>query len=214
MPGRDPGGAARAEVLARIRAANAAAGATAVPVERAYRTAAPTSDRRATLELLRDRLRDYRAVVLDAPPGGEPAAIASVTAGQGPVVRAPGVPEAWCPGSLVDLPGEPLDVHALDRCYAVVTGCAAACAETGTIALDAGPDQGRRALSLIPDRHICVVHADAVVHTVPELVGRLDPSRPLTLISGPSATSDIELSRIEGVHGPRTLIVILVADPG
>jgi L-lactate dehydrogenase complex protein LldG len=97
----------------------------------------------------------------------------------------------------------------LDLFAAVITTCAAACAETGTIALDAGTGQGRRAISLIPDLHVCIVFADQVVETVPELLSALDPSRPLTFISGPSATSDIELRRVEGVHGPRRLVVVL-----
>ena len=98
----------------------------------------------------------------------------------------------------------------LDGFDTVVTACAAACAETGTLALDGTPDQGRRAISLVPDRHVCVVRSDQAVATVPEHLARFDPLRPLTFISGPSATSDIERQRVEGVHGPRTLVVVLV----
>jgi len=188
---------AREEVLRRIRAANRAAGSpSTVDIPRAYRTVGDHSTVEL-LDLLRDRLVDYRARVVDTDAAGVPAAIADALAGlDGPVVVPAGLPDGWCPAGVVDDGGPAV---LLDAAAAVVTACAAACAETGTIALDGGADV-----------HVCVVRAEQVVATVPELVARLDPTRPLTFISGPSATSDIELERVEGVHGPRTLVVILV----
>lgn len=204
------GVSAREEVLGRIRAANAAAGSpAAAEPPRDYRTTgAHPPGAPALLERLRDRLVDYRATVLDASPDGVPAAIRQALTGlDGRVLVPPGLPDGWFPAGVAD---DGFSAAELDAFAAVVTGCAAACAETGTIALDGSPDQGRRALTLVPDVHVCVVRADQVVASVPELLARLDPARPITLVSGPSATSDIELERVEGVHGPRTLTVVLV----
>lgn len=202
---------AREEVLARVRAAHAAAGHPAAPdVPRAYRrTGTRPPGHPELLELLRDRLVDYRATVLDAGPDTVAAAIGTALEGRAPVLVPEGLPEGWVSGGVVDAGHT---AHELDGVAAVVTGAAGACAVTGTIALDGSPDQGRRAISLVPDVHVCVVRADQVVETVPELLARLDPVRPTTFVSGPSATSDIELQRVEGVHGPRTLLVVLVQE--
>jgi L-lactate dehydrogenase complex protein LldG len=203
---------AREDILARIGAA--LADQPAVPeVPRDYRRAgdAPAGSP-VLLEQLVDRLVDYRAEVHRVTAAELPGVLDTVLAGAGRLVVPDGLPEplataaAACQATVdTGLTGTELD--AFD---AVLTTCAAAAAETGTIVLDGTPGQGRRAVTLVPDRHICVVRADQVVHIVPELLARLDPRRPLTFISGPSATSDIELSRVEGVHGPRHLIVILV----
>jgi L-lactate dehydrogenase complex protein LldG len=204
---------ARDDVLDRIRQANAAAGhPDPVPVPRDYhRSGALAPSSPELLELLVDRLVDYKATVVEAAADGVAAAIAQGLADAGVTGRVlvpPGLPDGWCPDGVPDEPGfTPYD---LDEFAAVVTASAASCAMTGTIALDGSADQGRRAITLVPDVHVCVVRADQVVETVPELVARLEPTRPTTFVSGPSATSDIELERVEGVHGPRTLIVVLV----
>jgi L-lactate dehydrogenase complex protein LldG len=124
------------------------------------------------------------------------------------------LPEDWRPAGLELVVDGGLAVDELDRVDGAITGCAAAIADTGTIVLDAGAAQGRRALTLVPDLHVCVVEAERIVATVPggleSVAGAARAGRPITLVSGPSATSDIELTRVEGVHGPRTLLVLVV----
>jgi L-lactate dehydrogenase complex protein LldG len=205
---------ARDEVMSRIRSAIGTHPAE-VAVPRAYRTRGVHEPGSAELlDLFTGRLEDYRAVVHRTDESGLAATISAALAA-GAVARAamaPGVDPGLVAGveALRDDPDDPLTVHALDGVGGVVTGCALAVAETGTIVLDGSPACGRRALTLVPDYHLVVVRADQVVESVPEAVSRLDPRAPLTWVSGPSATSDIELSRVEGVHGPRTLVVVLV----
>ena len=162
-------------------------------------------------------MADYRASVRRVTDADLPAAIGAAMAAipAHRIVVPSGIPPAWTAvlaGAVVgDEP--PLAHRDLDAVDAVLTSCAVAIAETGTIVLDGGPGQGRRALSLLPDHHVCIVRAHQIVGDVPEALPRLDARRPLTWISGPSATSDIELQRVEGVHGPRHLIVLIVEDP-
>ena len=207
----------REEVLARIRAAHAAAPPAApayAEIQRDYRTTTD-HDHEARVELLVDRLVDYRALVRRTPPDDLAATIAVALAERGAqsVVVPAGLDRAWLERSEIEVRDDGpdgLSVATLDGSDGVLTGCAVAIAETGTLVLDGSPDQGRRAITLVPDYHLCIVAADRIVGDVPEGLGRLDPTRPLTFISGPSATSDIELNRVEGVHGPRTLEVIIV----
>ena len=183
-------------ILGRIRAA---LGDTAPPeVPRDYRRA---GTEKTDIERLVDRLVDYKAVVHRSDD------IAGVVAALEPgrLVVPPGIDPAWLPPGATTV----ADEHDAD---AVLTAATVAVAETGTIVLDGSPDQGRRVISLLPDLHICVVRTDQVVAAVPDAIARLDPRRPLTWISGPSATSDIELNRVEGVHGPRRLHVVLTED--
>jgi L-lactate dehydrogenase complex protein LldG len=201
---------ARSTVLGRIRAAlSDRPGPVTVPRE--YDR---TRDLGDVLTLFEKQVADYRAVVRLVPESSLPGEIESSLAARGAraMVAPADVPAWWRVGEFVwssDTPMSPLSNAALDRADGVLTGCAVAIAQTGTIVLDAGLAQGRRALTLLPDYHLCVVHADQVVATVPEALARLDPTRPLTFISGPSATSDIELDRVEGVHGPRNLEVLI-----
>jgi len=208
----------RAVVLQRIRMAlSNDGGAPAPPAAGGYRTQG-TLGPAALLDRLAGRLADYHAAVRLCSPADLAATVAAalndrqvrrlvVPAGLESVLD----PAALPPGvqAVADDGLSPEDLDATDG---VITGAAVAIAETGTVVLDGSPGQGRRAVTLVPDYHLCIVRADQVVELVPEAVGRLSPSasRPLTWISGPSATSDIELSRVEGVHGPRNLEVILV----
>ena len=207
---------ARDEMLARIRAA-VADGAAPAPVARDYRTASQPSAvaGEELLELLVERLVDYRALVRRGTTAMVAATVVAALTERG--ARRVAVPEGILPAGLdrlepgIELVGDapPLTPAQLDGLDGVLTGCAVAIAETGTIVLDGGSGQGRRALSLVPDYHLVVVTAAQVVATVPEGLARLDPASPQTWISGPSATSDIELDRVEGVHGPRTLEVVV-----
>jgi L-lactate dehydrogenase complex protein LldG len=200
---------ARTDILARIRRSLADRPA-AVEIPRDYDLSRPIDDLPG---LFTERVTDYRATVARIRPRQLPAAITAALSRRSAntVVAPTDLPASWrVAGIDWQLDDPPLPVDELDAADGVLTGCAIAIAETGTIVLDAGPTQGRRALTLVPDYHLCVVRAKQIVGTVPEALATLDPVRPLTFISGPSATSDIELDRVEGVHGPRTLEVLLV----
>jgi L-lactate dehydrogenase complex protein LldG len=204
---------AREEILGRIGTALGPDRAAPAEVRRDYRL---TDDRDATVlrDVLVDRLEDYKATVVRCPPSDvAPTVAEALRTALGEhdparVVVAPGVPADWRPDGAIEDDGRPAVALADHR--ATVTGVSVAIAETGTLVLDGSPLSGRRALSLLPDCLVCVVAAAQVVGGVPEGLARLDPLAPLTMISGPSATSDIELQRVEGVHGPRTLLVVLV----
>ncbi len=201
--------AARDEMLARIR--TALADADPVAVTRAYREVG-TLDRVGVVARFVDRVEDYGATVIRS---SDPA-LAAAAALNGRVVIARDLPVALRPVDVELVEDDGLTASQLDEIEAALTTCAAACAETGSIALDGGPGQGRRAITLVPDLHVCIVRLTDIVETVPELIDRLAPSaregRPIVIVSGPSATSDIELDRVEGVHGPRRLVVVLYDD--
>ncbi|MFF4159724.1 lactate utilization protein C [Streptomyces sp. NPDC001678] len=212
----------RARVLGRVRRALADVPRYERPddhpVPRDYLRAHGERTPAESVDLLAERLMDYRAVVHRTVPAGLPALLAELLRRRGArrVVVPAGLPDGWLAEAAVEqiVDGPGLTARDLDAMDSVVTGCALAIAETGTLVLDAGPDQGRRRITLVPDHHLCVVRAPGqVVDSVPQALDRLSPVRPLTWISGPSATSDIELDRVEGVHGPRALEVILVEVP-
>jgi L-lactate dehydrogenase complex protein LldG len=207
---------AREEVLARIRAALGTGTPPAGEVPRGYRADAGL-DNAALISLLSQRLHDYGAGVRRCAPGAVRLTVSQALAARGArrVVVPPGLSlDGAGLGASLDgvaiVTDDGLSSGALDATDGVITTAALAIAETGTIVLDGGPGQGRRALSLVPDYHLCILDAGQIVAIVPQAVGRLDPRRPCTWISGPSATSDIELDRVQGVHGPRTLEVILI----
>jgi len=210
--------AAKEEILARVRAAKAAATTPTIPRE--YRR----DDGRSHDELVTlfcERADDYKAEVERVDAGGLAEAVAAAAARHraGRLVLPPALPHEWRPAGLELIADSGLSPRELDRLDGVITGCTVAIAETGTIVLSAGPHEGRRALTLVPDLHICVVGEDQIVGSVPEGLARAaavvrEQRRPLTLISGPSATSDIELQRVEGVHGPRRLVVLVTTAVG
>ena len=205
-------GDARAVVLSRVRAALGPAPAAPPAVPRAYRQAGRAADPDALVERFCERVGEYRARVHRA----SEASVGEVVAGllAGCRVLLPAAPPCEVAGCETIGDDPPLTARELDGADAALTGCALAVAETGTIVLDGSGPCGRRALSLVPDRHVCVVRTEQIVADVPDAMAalrRLDATRrPITLVSGPSATSDIELERVEGVHGPRVLDVVVV----
>ena len=207
---------ARQEILQRISAAVDPPTAEQ-PVARNYRRAGTLGDEER-IELFCRRVGEYRSEVHRVGEADVPALISSLCDARG--VRTLAVPHdippAWRSADVELVDDRPLSAMELDGVDGTLTGCTAAIAETGTIVLTASPHEGRRALTLVPDLHICVVRESQIVELVPEALVRVTAGRlekqPITLISGPSATSDIELSRVEGVHGPRTLIVLVVKE--
>ena len=194
---------ARDDILAGVRRALADAPKDEVSVPRGYRATRPGDN--ALADLFAERVADYRAEVVRCPTDEVEHRIAEALGPLARVVVPDGLP--WhVEGAVHDDGLSALDLDALD---AVVTAATVGIATTGTIVLSHGSAEGRRALTLVPDVHVCVVRADQVVADVPDAVAMLDPTRPTTWISGPSATSDIELDRVEGVHGPRNLHVIV-----
>ncbi|HEX5495142.1 MAG TPA: LUD domain-containing protein [Mycobacteriales bacterium] len=203
---------AREEILGRVRAAVGGRPAPEEDVPRRYRRSLGLG-REETVSLFAERVADYTATVWSIMPEQLAATIAVrlVERGIRRIVVSADMPASWLP-QYVDVRVDHGDLTGrdLDAVDGVITGSALGIAETGTIVLDGGRLQGRRLLSLVPDYHLCVVDAADVVGNLPEALGRLDPARPLTFVSGPSATSDIELDRVEGVHGPRILDVLLL----
>jgi L-lactate dehydrogenase complex protein LldF len=208
-------GSARDELLARVRQATAGAGPVDVPRDHRREDSSP---RTAIVERFIERAGDYNATVERVTADGLTAAIERVLVRHG--ARRIAIPidpvTERLTAEIEAVRDADLSASELDTLDGALTGCAVAIAETGTIVLDGGPGQGRRALTLVPDLHVCVVLEQQIVGLVPEAIERLGPAlhdgRPLTFVSGPSATSDIELSRVEGVHGPRRLEIVVVSE--
>jgi L-lactate dehydrogenase complex protein LldG len=208
--------AAREEILQRVRGA-----LTGPPVDRpipaGYRRRGTLGDE-DRVALFCERVGEYRADVRRVAESEVAAVVESVCAARGArtLVVPTGLPQAWRSGAFALVPDEDLSLRRLDAVEGALTGCTVAVAETGTIVLTAGPAEGRRAVTLVPDLHICVVREGQIVELLPEAFARIRAAglerRPITFVSGPSATSDIELSRVEGVHGPRDLVVLVVKE--
>lgn len=195
---------ARDEILGRVRRALADVEPDREPVVSPRLAARPHAE---VVDLFAERVEDYRAVVVRCTPQQVSRKVAAALPAGASVVVPAGL-SVTVKGATVD--DGTLTAYDLDAIDAVVTDARVGIAETGTIVLDHAEGQGRRAITLVPDLHVCIVRADQVVPDVPDAVDLLDPARPCTWISGPSATSDIELDRVEGVHGPRTLVMVLV----
>jgi L-lactate dehydrogenase complex protein LldG len=215
---------AKEEILWRVRRATHDVPRNERPedisVERSYRREDDDASREEIVEMFVERVSEYEATVHRVREADLARAIAEACERRGvrQLVLPPGLPKEWIPEgveTLRDAARPRLTNEELDRSDGVLTGCSLGIAQTGTIVLDAGEGQGRRALTLLPDYHLCVVREDQVVSIVPQAFAKLDEAvksegRAITFISGPSATSDIELNRVEGVHGPRTLEVLIV----
>ncbi len=203
---------ARDEILGRVRRALTVS--ESVDVARLYRRISD-EPRTTIVERFCERIADYEATVRRVESVAAAVAELCEARGIGRLVAPADLPDEWAPDKVELVLDDGLDNAALDRIGAVLTGCSLAIAETGTVVLDDGARQGRRALSLVPDYHLCVVEEAQIVADVPEALERVavairEKRRPITFVSGPSATSDIELVRVGGVHGPRTLDVLVV----
>jgi len=203
---------AREAILSSVRFANRAA-PTTNPVSRSYRRPA-RAELAAPVDLFAERVSDYQATVTFTTNArlSDAINVALVSRGSRSLVFPEGAPRDWLThfeGTTVIDKGQ-LELAIINQVDAVVTGCTAGIAETGTVVLNSEPNQGRRIITLIPDHHVVIIREDQIVPDVPDVIEHLNPARPQTWISGPSATSDIELSRVEGVHGPRQLDVIIV----